>query len=242
MAYSTLITLLIFSFLPSIIWLLFYLRKDVHPEPNRMVLKIFLFGMLVTIPVAIIEISILTAFSFIPINLFLISLLNVFIGVALIEEVMKYFVVQQGVLKNPAFDEPVDAMLYMIIAALGFAAAENMILLCSFALDLDGVNEVYKISVMGYISSYRFLGATFLHVLASGTVGYFLALHYFAKKPKSWLLFGLGISILLHGLFNISIMISGETFNVVSIPLLLGFALFISLAFKNLKKLKQKSS
>ncbi len=36
----------ILGLLPSFIWLLFYLRKDRHPEPKTMVLKIFLWGAL----------------------------------------------------------------------------------------------------------------------------------------------------------------------------------------------------
>ena len=31
----------IFGVLPSLAWLSYYLRKDVHPEPKRMVLAIF---------------------------------------------------------------------------------------------------------------------------------------------------------------------------------------------------------
>jgi RsiW-degrading membrane proteinase PrsW (M82 family) len=42
-------------------------------------------------------------------------------------EIFKYLVVRFKVIKNPAFDEPTDIMLYMIIAALGFAAVENIL-------------------------------------------------------------------------------------------------------------------
>ena len=39
--------LLILGFIPSLVWLLYYLRKDVNPEPNRLILKVFIGGMLV---------------------------------------------------------------------------------------------------------------------------------------------------------------------------------------------------
>ncbi len=48
---------IILGLLPSFIWLLFYLRKDHHPEPNSMVIRIFLYGMIITLPVAAIELG-----------------------------------------------------------------------------------------------------------------------------------------------------------------------------------------
>ena len=35
--------------------------------------------------------------------------------------------------RNPVFDEPEDAMIYMIVVALGFAAVENILVMNSFA-------------------------------------------------------------------------------------------------------------
>ncbi|PIP17356.1 MAG: hypothetical protein COX44_00310, partial [Candidatus Portnoybacteria bacterium CG23_combo_of_CG06-09_8_20_14_all_37_13] len=107
--------------LPSVIWLLFYLRKDVHPEPNSQVIKIFFYGMLAAIPAVFLEKGIFESTLNPPFsNLFspfLIIIFNTLIGVALIEEVLKYLVVKEKILKSAEFDEPTDALLYMIIAA-----------------------------------------------------------------------------------------------------------------------------
>ena len=46
---------ILLSFLPSLIWLSFYLKKDKHPEPRRMVVKIFIWGMLLAPLAAILE-------------------------------------------------------------------------------------------------------------------------------------------------------------------------------------------
>ena len=46
---------IIFALAPSVIWLLFFLRKDSHPESNRMILTVFLLGILAAIPAALIE-------------------------------------------------------------------------------------------------------------------------------------------------------------------------------------------
>ena len=228
---------ILFGVLPSIIWLLFYLRKDVHPEPKLMVLKIFFYGMLVAIPAVFLEMGVFKGFAqlgkLLSWSPFLITILNTFCGVALIEEVLKYLVVQSKVLKNPEFDEPIDAVLYMIIAALGFAALENILIL--FRL-----GPGFLISRTIEVSAFRFLGATFLHALCSGTVGYFLALSFFEMKNRLiFLSLGLGISIILHGLYNFAILkIEGVLQFLIPIIILISLAAFLSFSFKKLKKLK----
>ncbi len=227
---------IIFGVLPSIIWLLFYLRKDVHPEPKLEVIKIFFYGMLIAIPAVFLEMGIFKGFDkiggWMALSPFLITIFNTFIGVALIEEVLKYLVVREKVLKNPEFDEPIDAVLYMIIAALGFAALENILIL--FRL-----GPGFLVSRALEISALRFLGATFLHALCSGMVGYFLALSFFETKKRVIILsLGLGISIILHGFYNFSIMeIGGDLKFLIPVVILISLAILVSLGFKRLKKL-----
>ncbi len=234
-----------FGILPSIIWLFFYLKKDVNPEPNRMILKIFFWGMLSTIPAVFLELGIssqivkLSAFlAFLNPNGIssegiLFSLLYVFIGVAMIEEVVKYLVVRQKVLKNSEMDEPVDVMLYMIIAALGFAALENIFVLMS----LGSSFHLLDVSVL---SGLRFVGATFLHALCSGMLGYFMALSFFKRKNRiKFIVIGLMVSVFFHGAYNFSIMkIDGVLKFLIPFIILISLAFFVSLGFQKLKKMK----
>ena len=224
---------LLFGVIPSVIWLLFYLRKDTHPESNRMVLKIFLYGMLVAIPTALIEMGISVTTEKLPLSPFLLSIINIFFGVALIEEFLKYLVVREKVLDHHEFDEPLDTMLYMIISALGFAASENILIFFN-------LSQVSFLHSALEVSASRFVSATFLHALSSGIFGYFLALSFYEQKNKMKLtILGLGISVLLHGLYNFSIMKLEDPFKF-SIPLviLVGLAIFVSLGFNKLKKIK----
>ena len=222
-----------FGVLPSFIWLLFYLRKDSHPESNRMIIKIFFYGMLAALPAILLEMGILDILKELKLPLILLIFLNVFIGVALVEELLKYLVVREKVLDHPEFDEPVDVILYMIIAALGFAAAENILILFS-------LGTTFLFEKVLTISLLRFWGATFLHALCSGTLGYFLTLSIFETKKRSGLLIiGVGITTLLHGLYNFSIMKLEGTFSwLIPIIILIGLAIFLTFAFKKLKKLK----
>ena len=225
MAQNMTYLLYLLGFLPSIIWLLFYLRKDVHPESNQAILKIFFYGMLVAFAAIFLEIG----FKKISSNL----LLYIFIGGALIEESLKYLVVKFKVLRSSELDEPVDIMLYMIIAGLGFAALENILILIIYHpfLELPKTLEIITL---------RFLTATFLHALCSGVVGYFLAISFFnIKNQKKLLLTGLGIAIILHGLYNLSIIkIDGWEKFILPIIILVGTASFVSISFKKLKRLK----
>lgn len=236
-----------FGLLPSIIWLLFYLRKDSHPEPNRMILKIFLAGAGAAALAAFLEMGFfeISRFAAQFIGPGAINIINIFIGVALIEETLKYAVVKIGVLKSPEFDEPVDAMLYMIIAALGFAALENILILWLH-------QKPFALSQTMTWAAARFLGATFLHALSSAVAGYFLAISFFSQTAalkkrrygrieiRPYLTFaGLGIAALLHGLYNFSIMlIEGAQRFIIPAVILLGLTLFVSLGFRKLKKLK----
>jgi RsiW-degrading membrane proteinase PrsW (M82 family) len=231
--------------LPSFVWLSFYLKKDRHPEPNSMVLKIFFYGMLLA-PLAIV------------LELFLIWLLNPQLGLselltqtgqdsflkvilaatlipAFVEEYLKYGVVKLKVLKNSAFDEPVDAMLYCIIAGLGFAAVENLLIL------FKGLSFEEALITIGL----RFLGATLVHALASGIVGYWLALALlYSQRRKKLIVSGLTIAIIFHSCYNY---LTINLFNQVSpnqktiflsiiVFLLVSIAFLVSYYFRKLKK------
>lgn len=219
--------------LPSIIWLLFYLQEDVHPESNRMIIKIFFYGILAALLAALIELGIFDIIFRAFGETFSSKILGIFLGVALVEESVKYLVVREKVVSDPEFDEPVDAALYMIIAALGFAALENLLVLFPSG-------QHFLFSQMLSLSVFRFLGATFLHTLCSGTVGFFLALSFFKPEIKSRLLItGLGIATILHGLYNFSIMeLRGSLRFLIPVIILISLAIFILLGFKRLKKMR----
>jgi len=227
-----------FGLVPSAIWLSFYLRKDAHPESNKIILKIFFYGMVIALAAAAIEIIIEKTLHFINenefISPFIFFILSYFIGVALIEEFLKYFIVKKKVLNSPEFDEPVDAMIYMIVVALGFAALENIFVLSS------GI-ETFSFLETIAITSFRFIGATFLHALCSGTIGFFLALSILKPKKRLWLVVsGITIATILHGFYNFSIMRVDKNIYFIFVPIVIltALAIFVSFGFKKLKKIK----
>lgn len=110
--------------------------------------------------------------------------LSAFFIFALIEEVIKFAAVYLVIRKSAAFDEPIDAMIYTITAGLGFAALENILFLSGSAAGF-----AVELIVM------RFVGATLLHAMASGFVGFYWM--------RGRLTEGLTIATLLHTGFNL---------------------------------------
>jgi len=248
MAYPILI---IFALLPSLIWLLFYLRKDAHPESNSMVLIVFFLGMFFALPVIFIELGFANFIEKISLPDIFIFILNSFIGIAFFEELFKYLVVRLVVLRSAEMDEPLDIVLYMIISALGFAFLENLLIF--FSPDIFS----WKIEQIFFLSGFRFISATFLHALTSGILGFFMALSFFkAKKKKTFLFIGFFLATVLHGFYNWGIIILEEIEKVLNathqnntaliffwitillITLMISvMAIFVSLGFKKLKKI-----
>jgi len=223
---------LILGILPSAIWLSFFLREDAHPESNRMIMKVFLCGIAAAIIAVIFEWGFKTGFSslFLPFPVIRV-ILTLFIGVALIEEISKYIVVRKIAIADPEFDEPLDAMLYMVIVGLGFAAVENIFLL---------IGQSQSILSTLILTILRFVGATFLHALCSGIVGFFLAFSFFYTRKRLLLTTsGIALATALHGIYNFSIMkFEGDLKISVPAILLLGMGIFVFLAFQKLKTIK----
>ena len=226
------------GFLPSLIWLLFYLRKDKHPESNIMVVKVFLAGagaalLAIFLEKATQQVLQKSLAGYLPV----ITSLAVILAAAIIEETVKYSAAWLAAFRNQELDEPVDVMLYLIIAALGFAALENILVLAKF------YPTIYTFKALE-LTFWRFCSATLLHALGSGALGYWLAMA-FCHRSRKWLylLIGLTISIGLHSIYNWAIMkMSSEAFGpeAILLPLLILLSLgwLVGRWFKKLKKLK----
>ncbi|MEX0917852.1 MAG: PrsW family glutamic-type intramembrane protease [Candidatus Paceibacterota bacterium] len=214
--------------IPALFWLWFWLREDKkNPEPYRLIALAFIGGMAV-VPLAL------------PLQK---MALDLYSGILLttvwvtIEESLKYAAALALVLWNKAVDEPIDYVIYLIAIALGFSALENALFIFNPLVAGDIADSLIT-------GNFRFLGATLLHVLASGTVGVFLAFAFY-KRSSVKLMFGtigLCIAIVLHGLFNFFIMDArGETILTVFLFVWVGIiALF--LIFEKLKHITLRHS
>jgi RsiW-degrading membrane proteinase PrsW (M82 family) len=177
---------------PALLWLWFFLREDRrHPEPKKFIVIAFLAGMASVLFVLPAERLALSFFSGTALTI-------VWAG---IEELFKYFAAAISVLWRNAVDEPIDAIVYMITVALGFAALETGLFLLEPLMDGD-------ISAGILTGNLRFVGAALLHTLSSAAIGIMISLAFY-KRPavrRLYLYTGLVIATSLHTLFNFFIM------------------------------------
>jgi RsiW-degrading membrane proteinase PrsW (M82 family) len=207
--------------IPALFWVWFWLREDSRkPEPFFLIAISFIAGMAV-VPLAL-------PLQKIAMDLY--SGLDVMLVWVIVEELLKYAVALAIIFWNREVDEPIDMVIYMVVLALGFAALENALFVFNPLVAGDYLGSALT-------GSFRFLGATLLHVLASGTVGVFLALAYYKSKIVQVLAgtFGLFMAIVLHALFNFFIMgASGGTILVVFLFVWMGI-IILFLLFEKIK-------
>lgn len=198
--------------LPSLLWLWFWLRADKNcPEPKGLIAISFFAGMAVVyfaLPLQKLVMSslptVMTAVNMVALKFSLLTPSERTIEITLwafIEEFAKYATVFFIAFKSKHFDEPIDAVMYLITAALGFAAMENTFYILKDLAETGGAAALLN-------GNLRFIGATIAHVTSSAFVG--IAIAFSFKCPRFVkalaVIIGLSLATLLHAYFNLSIM------------------------------------
>ncbi len=205
-----------------------------------MILKVFVFGMLSTFPVLILNIAVGYSLSLLGVPFHIIMFVSIVFVAAITEELAKYLVIKFSVLKSPDCDEPTDLMIYAITAAMGFAAIENVIFLFPGKEVLFGSTSLFLMQEIFTGSLIRFVSGTFLHALTAGVMGYFLALSIkYSTNGRKIILAGLGTAALLHGLYNFSIIMveKDESFFLMAPIILITLFVVVFICFSKTRKM-----
>ena len=230
----TLILASLCGILPIALWLIFFLWQGIKkPEPLRWIGILFLLGMAITPFVWFLENYFINLLQ-IDINAALPFLISAFIYlvVAGIEELAKFFSAALLLRKNKYFNEAIDAMIYLIVLGLGFGVVENILI--SYQAISSGGHFLSTFQ----ITTLRFIGANLLHALSCGLIGFFWALKLVTGK-KRYLGIGLTLGILLHWAFNIAIInLGGDAVFLISLILFL-VGIVVLWAFDVLKQIKK---
>ncbi len=179
---------LVFSFLVALFWLRWFRKKDkFEKEPERLIYIAFFAGVLATIPSIILEFPLhmnITPGSSPPKYLFL-----SFLWVGMVEEVFKFLAVRLTAYRSSEFNEVMDGMVYMVSAALGFAATENAGYMLGF-----GFSVGFLRALLSYLA----------HLSFSAILGFYMGKAKIeGQKNLLWVGFALAIS--LHWLYDASL-------------------------------------
>ena len=103
---------LLITILPSLALVLYFIKGDKFKEPNRFIIITFLFGILINIPAGLL--NDLIDKNFATGERFNDALLTGFFGGGPVEELLKFSILYFYILKEKAFNEPMDGLVYGI--------------------------------------------------------------------------------------------------------------------------------
>lgn len=184
------ILILLSALLPPALLFLYIWKKDPQKEPTSWLVKAFLWGVAICIPVAFIEMGIKTALfgGGAPSTLFGTTAMAFFVA-ALPEEVAKLLALWLLLRKNPFFDEHFDGIVYAVCVGLGFAAIENIFY-------LFGADNWLPVAIS------RSLLAVPGHYAFAVLMGYFYSVYHFVDHSPKTAAYILLVPVLSHGIYD----------------------------------------
>ena len=191
----------LFSFtlavLPSLFLVRYYYKQDqARPEPKGVIVKLFLLGIIYSLPVYILEWAASTLNVFSRFSSVLHYFFEAFVVAGLCEEYIKQRIVLKHIYHKKIFDESLDGIVYAVVAGLGFACMENII----YVMNTDWQTAIA-----------RGLSAVPMHAMASGVMGYYVGQAKFSSSPqteKALINRGLWQAILIHGSYDFFVFMS----------------------------------
>ncbi len=218
-----LLELFVLSVLPVFLIGYFIYRRDKEKEPIKLLVKLFVGGMISCVPTIILELAVAGFFpdraDMSPIQL----ILSIFIGIALIEELCKWVVVYKLSYNNQFFDQFFDMIVYSVFVALGFACLENLLF-------------VYSSGVVTALL--RAISAVPGHACDGIFMGYYLGLAKLSlinnrkDLSKKYFILSLVVPIVIHGIYDYCLVVGNVLF--VLIFLIFLIAVYVH-CFKKIK-------
>lgn len=177
----------------------FYLRDSFEPEPISMVIRSFIFGMLLVVPIMVLQYIMQHEWHWQG------GMMTEVLQSAVVEEFFKWMVIFFTVYQHLEFDEPYDGIVYAVAVSLGFATLENL-----FYLIINGTN----------VALWRALLPVSGHALFGVWMGYYMGRAKFTtdrRKQRLFLWLSVILPIFLHALYNL-IFLSIQNWIIVIIP------------------------
>lgn len=134
--------------------------------------------------------------------------IQMFLGVALIEEACKLAAIMLLVYRKPEFNEPFDGIVYAVAVSLGFAAIENALYCIGFGIE---------------VAWYRMFSAVPMHAMSAVLLGFYVGRAKFERDERGSKLLiwcGLLASTLAHGGYNYFLSFEDATYFLLAMFLL----------------------
>ncbi len=213
---SIFIYVLLGGIIPALFWLWFWMHEEhKHNEPKKTLILTFILGMLGVYIAYVLQKGVTHYFHIqlqgdegFNLEGSIQNHPGMMLLYVIIEELVKFFAAYVIAFRLKWFREPIDAFIYLMTAALGFAAMENTLYMLQPLLSGETIESI----VTGHT---RFIGSSVLHVASSGMLSVFIGLS-FCKSPvvrefRIWV--GMFIAILIHWLFNTMLVISDDSYS-----------------------------
>ena len=194
------------ALLPALLLLTYFVKKDRFPEPTHLLVKTFLFGLLITVPIVVLELALIGVIT--PLSgSWWAPFLNAFLVAGFIEELFKFLVLHLYCARKSDFDEPMDAVVYSVVVSLGFACLENVL---------------YVMSGGMLVAALRAVTAVPVHASLGALMGYYYAKQRFGSPGRARLWSkALWVPVLVHGLYDLfPFILSSGLFEAEARPLL----------------------
>ncbi|MFN3335678.1 MAG: PrsW family intramembrane metalloprotease [Caldilinea sp.] len=181
---------LLMAVIPALLWLAIFYRIDhAEPEPKRLVIGVYLTGLLLAAALYTPIYGAIFAIDQWMAAYWWSQLLGGFLVVGMVSMAIVYGAVRVVVFDNPEFDERLDGIIYAVAAGLGVATVNNFV----YVMQHGGVDL--------NIGSIRMVVDTLGYASMAGVLGYFIGQARFEKTPAYYLPGGVVLSAALIGLY-----------------------------------------
>ena len=203
------------AIIPSIILIILVLKQDkIESEPIGLLIKLFFFGALTTLPAGLLETWGEMGIMAITRDKDMQTLLMFLICVPLVEEGVKYIALATT-WKHEAFNFTFDGVVYAVIVSLGFATLENILYVMNYmSLQVALVRGILSVP---------------LHCTCGVFMGYFYGMarnhNAHGEHSRSVLerLLALIVPLFIHGLYDFALSVDSNAISLAG----LGFTVII---------------
>lgn len=165
-------------------WL--YTRDQLHPEPKKIVYRLFILGAAIVLPAGLLERALLHT-SFDGTGTFgrmTTLIVTAFFVAGMVEEFLKASIVEKAALRKGWMKTPIDAIIYSGSTALGFATVENILYVTSAGFQTAILRSVTAVPA---------------HLMFGILMGSYFAKSIWHGRSRAW---AYVIPALAHGIYD----------------------------------------